>query len=81
MSEPKDRSGNQTAQRQTPEKDRPVASPKQDQPLRSGDDAPAGTPGTGEVVCPECDGRGRINGQRCENCGGTGRVVQAVGGA
>ena len=46
-----------------------------------GDEAPPGTPGIGEDVCPECHGTGRIRGVRCENCGGTGKIVRAIGGA
>lgn len=46
-----------------------------------GDDAPPGTPNTGEVDCPECGGTGRKNDAVCTNCDGTGTVVQGVGGA
>lgn len=46
-----------------------------------GDEAPPGTPGTGEDVCPECHGTGRIRGARCANCGGTGKITRAIGGA
>lgn len=45
-----------------------------------GDDAPPDTPGTGEDVCPKCSGKGRIDGQECANCGGTGKVIQGIGG-
>ena len=46
-----------------------------------GDEAPPGTAGTGEDICPKCHGSGKISGSDCENCGGTGRVVRAIGGA
>jgi DnaJ-class molecular chaperone len=46
-----------------------------------GDEAPPGMPGTGEDICPECHGSGKVNGQPCRNCGGTGRVVRGIGGA
>lgn len=49
--------------------------------MNPGDDAPPGTPGTGEAICPVCSGRGRIADKRCENCGGTGKVIQGIGGA
>ena len=50
--------------------------------MRPGDEAPAGTPGTGEDICPECNGRGKdARGQACRNCEGTGRIVRGVGGA
>jgi len=48
--------------------------------MAPGDDAPAGTPGTGEDLCPECSGTGKVNGQPCKNCAGTGRIVEGVGG-
>ena len=46
-----------------------------------GDDAPKGTAGTGEAICPECEGTGTVDGQTCENCRGSGKVVQGIGGA
>ena len=50
-------------------------------PLKPGDDAPPGTPGTGEAVCRRCGGIGRLpDGQSCADCGGTGRVNQGIGG-
>jgi hypothetical protein len=45
-----------------------------------GDDAPPGTPGTGEDICPDCDGTGRIGQRRCETCGGSGTVNKGIGG-
>lgn len=45
-----------------------------------GDEAPPGTPGTGENICPRCKGTGRRNGEVCENCRGTGRVTEGIGG-
>ncbi|MBF0394904.1 MAG: hypothetical protein HQL38_19685, partial [Alphaproteobacteria bacterium] len=49
--------------------------------MHPGDEAPPGTPGTGEGLCPICQGSGRLDGDRCESCGGTGRVIQGIGGA
>ncbi len=50
-------------------------------PMNPGDDAPAGTPGTGEDICPRCHGSGRIDEQRdCPDCGGTGKIVEGIGG-
>jgi len=46
-----------------------------------GDEAPPGTPGTGEDICPECNGSGRNNGKRCDNCAGTGKIIRGIGGA
>jgi hypothetical protein len=51
------------------------------QMLNPGDEVPPGTPGTGEAVCPQCRGTGGIGGSRRDNCGGSGRIVQAIGGA
>lgn len=46
-----------------------------------GDDAAPGTPGTGENLCPDCNGSGRVGDGDCANCYGTGKVVQGIGGA
>jgi hypothetical protein len=46
-----------------------------------GDEAAPGTPGTGENVCPECNGSGRIDNRPCRNCGGTGKVIEGIGDA
>jgi len=48
--------------------------------LNPGDDAPPGTPGTGENVCPECQGSGKLRGEECQNCGGTGIVIEGIAG-
>jgi hypothetical protein len=46
-----------------------------------GDEAPPGTPGTGEDVCPVCKGSGKeAGGGECPNCGGTGKIVEGIGG-
>jgi DnaJ-class molecular chaperone len=49
--------------------------------MNPADEAPAGTPGTGEDVCPECHGTGRLQGGECPACGGTGKIVRGIGGA
>jgi hypothetical protein len=46
-----------------------------------GDEAPPGTPGTGEDICPKCRGTGRIGADPCGNCSGTGKIIKAIGGA
>ncbi|QTL06300.1 hypothetical protein J5J86_22580 [Aquabacter sp. L1I39] len=56
----------------------PAAAPAE---ARPGDEAAPGTPGTGEGLCPDCGGRGSIDGHPCPACGGTGIVVLGVGGA
>lgn len=50
-------------------------------PMAPGDEAPAGTPSTGENVCPECGGTGRLGASKCPNCQGTGVVIVGIGGA
>jgi hypothetical protein len=50
-------------------------------PMAPGDEAPAGTPSTGENVCPQCGGTGRIGASACPNCQGTGKVIVGIGGA
>lgn len=49
--------------------------------MKPGDEAPAGTPGTGENLCPECSGTGRAGKRECATCEGTGTIIQGVGGA
>ena len=49
--------------------------------LNPGDEAAPGTPGTGDDICPECHGNGRVNGSPCPNCGGSGTITRAIGGA
>jgi RecJ-like exonuclease len=50
--------------------------------MNPGDEAAEATPGTGENLCPECCGSGRIGGAPCDNCGGTGKAVEGrIGGA
>lgn len=50
-------------------------------PTAPGDQAPPGTPGTGENVCPDCRGTGRRGDETCPTCRGTGRVIEGIGGA
>jgi hypothetical protein len=61
----------------------PSMSPAASPAMSPGDQAPAGTPGTGENVCPVCggSGRGREPTMRCPNCEGTGKVIVGIGGA
>jgi len=46
-----------------------------------GDEAPEGTPGTGESLCRECGGSGQVKDGPCPSCEGTGKVNVGVGGA
>jgi hypothetical protein len=47
-----------------------------------GDSAPSGTPGMGENICPVCHGIGPVQGDlSCGNCGGTGKIIEGIGGA
>jgi hypothetical protein len=49
--------------------------------MAPGDQAPPGSPNAGENLCPKCSGKGTVNGQPCQHCEGTGKVVEGVGGA
>lgn len=50
-------------------------------PMNPGDEAPAGTPGTGEDICPACAGSGKqADGKPCPNCGGSGTITEGIGG-
>jgi hypothetical protein len=57
---------------------RPATAPPH---LRPGDEAPPGTPGTGENLCGHCGGTGQLQGQPCPACEGTGQVITGIGGA
>jgi hypothetical protein len=48
--------------------------------LAPGDEAEPGTPGAGENLCPICNGSGRVEGEACANCGGSGKVMEGIGG-
>lgn len=51
-------------------------------PLHRGDEAPPGTPGSGETICRRCGGGGTLaGGTACPDCGGSGKTVAAIGGA
>ena len=61
----------------------PSSGPKGNTPsrLKPGDEAPPGTPGTGEDICPTCSGTGKKkDGAACPTCEGTGRITQGIGG-
>ena len=49
-------------------------------PIKPGDVAPPGTPGTGEDLCPKCSGSGKLGSDTCSECKGTGKVISGVGG-
>ena len=66
--------------------DQPAAQPPRQPtggqpPMAPGDEAPPGTPSTGENVCPQCGGSGRIGASPCPHCEGTGKVIVGIGGA
>jgi hypothetical protein len=48
--------------------------------LNPGDQAEPGTPGAGENICRECQGTGKIGPKDCPICGGTGIVIEEIGG-
>ena len=49
--------------------------------MAPGDEAPPGTEGTGEDICPACGGDGKADGGTCPECEGSGTVIKGVGGA
>ena len=58
----------------------PVAGSSQASVPNPGDEAAAGVPGTGENVCRTCNGSGRAEGGECPTCGGSGIVIEGIGG-
>ncbi len=60
----------------------PAGSPPIEPEMNPGDQAPVGTPGTGENICAKCNGTGsQEDGRPCEHCHGSGKVIQGIGGA
>lgn len=63
----------------------PTATPDPNTPstaMAPGDEAPPGTPGTGEGLCRSCGGSGKKeDGSVCPECEGTGHVTVGIGGA
>jgi hypothetical protein len=57
-----------------------METPGKEPDLKPGDEAPPGTPGSGENICPDCRGSGRRSGQPCPTCSGTGTVNEGIGG-
>ncbi|HSV44758.1 MAG TPA: hypothetical protein VLJ58_03115 [Ramlibacter sp.] len=57
-----------------------AAQPSGATPMNPADQAPPGSPATGEAVCPRCGGSGRQGPATCPDCGGTGKVTQGIGG-
>jgi len=55
---------------------------RQEQPpeamMAPGDEAPPGTPGTGDDICPTCGGSGKVKDGTCEYCLGRGRIVRGI---
>jgi len=49
--------------------------------LNPGDEAAPGTPGTGENLRPAYNGSGTKDSHKCEQCDGTGKVTEGIGGA
>ncbi len=50
-------------------------------PMAPGDEAPEGTPDTGETICPQCGGSGSLDGAPCSYCRGSGKINVGIGGA
>jgi DnaJ-class molecular chaperone len=48
--------------------------------MTPGDEVPPDTYSTGEDACERCDGTGEVDGGTCPDCGGSGKVVEAIGG-
>lgn len=61
-----------------PNKENAVPGQSPEAAMAPGDEAMPGTPGTGEGLCPECSGSGKVDGRNCGNCLGRGRVIKAI---
>ena len=47
---------------------------------KPGDEAEPGIAGTGDDICPVCNGTGTVKGAACQECRGTGTITRAIGG-
>lgn len=57
-----------------------MPTPDPEPTMKPGDEAPEGTPGTGDDLCPECRGKGTLDGKPCVTCAGTGTITRGIGG-
>jgi hypothetical protein len=57
-----------------------VMSQRSEEPLNPGDEGSSNAPGVGEDLCQACHGSGMVEGGPCSVCGGTGKVLQGIGG-
>jgi hypothetical protein len=81
-SESFERASSPAAQDQPAERGGRAGAQAPTRPMAPGDEAPAGSPGTGEDVCPACGGSGRADdGGACTTCAGAGTVTVGIGGA
>ncbi len=68
--------------RNEPQQAASTGKPPVEPEMNPGDQAPAGTEGSGENICAKCSGTGtQEDGRPCEHCRGTGRVTEGIGGA
>lgn len=49
-------------------------------PQKPSDEAPPGTPGSGENLCKSCGGTGKVGPDICAECSGTGTITEGIGG-
>ena len=48
--------------------------------MKPGGEVPPDVPSAGQEPCERCGGTGELDGERCRDCHGTGRVERPVGG-
>jgi len=72
--------GKDAGEARDPGQQRAIEAPGQTTPPKPGDVAPPGTPGTGEDLCPACQGRGVVDRRPCPTCGGSGVVIKGIAG-
>jgi len=53
---------------------------EQHDPMKPGGEVPPDVPSAGQEPCERCGGTGELDGERCRDCHGTGRVERPVGG-
>ena len=48
--------------------------------MNPGDEGPPDAAGVGENICRRCGGDGKVEGDPCPDCRGSGKILEGIGG-
>ena len=48
--------------------------------MNPGDEGPPDAAGVGENICRRCGGGGKVEGEACPDCRGSGKILEGIGG-